>query len=145
MRILGLDIGSKTIGVAVSDELCIFAQGVTSLARKGLDHDIRELRKLIEKNEVTKVVIGLPKNMNNTLGPSADRVLSFIEELNKHITIPVITWDERLSTVAAEKVLLEADMTRKKRKRVVDKVAALLILQGYLDSQVRLKEPLTKQ
>jgi len=145
MRILGLDIGSKTIGVAVSDELCLIAQGVTTLKRKGVDHDISELRKLIEEWEVTKIVIGLPKNMNNTLGPSAEMVLSFIEELNKHSAIPVITWDERLSTVAAEKVLLEADMSRKKRKRVIDKVAAILILQGYLDSQGRLNNPSIEQ
>ena len=141
MRILGLDIGSKTIGVAVSDELCLIAQGVTTLKRKGLDHDISEIRKLIEEREVTKIVIGLPKNMNNTLGPSAEMVLSFIEEFNEHSAIPVITWDERLSTVAAEKVLLEADMSRKKRKQVIDKVAAQLILQGYLDSQVRPENP----
>ena len=141
MRILGLDIGSKTIGVAVSDELCLIAQGVTTLKRKGLDHDISELRKLIEEREVEKIVIGLPKNMNNTLGPAAEMVLSFIEELNKHSAIPVITWDERLSTVAAEKALLEADMSRKKRKQVIDKVAAQLILQGYLDSQVRPENP----
>ena len=140
-----MDIGSKTIGVAVSDELCLIAQGVTTLKRKGVDHDISELRKLIEEWEVTKIVIGLPKNMNNTLGPSAEMVLSFIEELNKHSAIPVITWDERLSTVAAEKVLLEADMSRKKRKRVIDKVAAILILQGYLDSQGRLNNPSIEQ
>lgn len=145
MRILGLDIGSKTIGVAVSDELCLIAQGVTTLKRKGLDHDISELLKLIEEREVTKLVIGLPKNMNNTLGPSAEMVLSFIEEFNKQSALPVITWDERLSTVAAEKVLLEADMSRKKRKRVIDKVAAMLILQGYLDSQVRIKNPSIEQ
>ena len=145
MRILGLDIGSKTIGVAVSDELCLIAQGVTTLKRRGLDHDISELRKLIEEREVEKIVIGLPKNMNNTLGPSAEMVLSFIEELNKHIALPVITWDERLSTVAAEKVLLEADVSRKKRKQVIDKVAAMLILQGYLDSQLRLKNTIAGQ
>ena len=145
MRILGLDIGSKTIGVAVSDELCLIAHGVTTLKRKGLDHDISELRKLIEEREVTKIVIGLPKNMNNTLGPAAEMVLSFIEELNKYIALPVVTWDERLSTVAAEKVLLEADMSRKKRKKVIDKVAAILILQGYLDSQVRLKNIIIEQ
>ena len=139
MRILGLDIGSKTIGVAVSDELCLIAQGVTTLRRKGLDQDIHALLTMIEEKEVSKIVVGLPKNMNNTLGPSAERVLAFIEKLNEHCTVPVVTWDERLSTVAAEKTLLEADMSRTKRKRVVDKVAALLILQGYLDSQVRLK------
>jgi putative Holliday junction resolvase len=141
MRILGLDIGSKTIGVAVSDELGLIAQGVTTLKRKGLDHDIHAILTLIEEKEVSKIVVGLPKNMNNTLGPSAEMVLAFIEKLNEHSTVPVVTWDERLSTVAAEKVLLEADMSRTKRKRIVDKVAALLILQGYLDSQVRLKRP----
>ena len=141
MRILGLDIGTKTIGVAVSDELCLIAQGVTTLKRRGLDHDIHEILTLIEEKEVSKIVVGLPKNMNNTLGPSAEMVLAFIEKFNEHSAVPVVTWDERLSTVAAEKVLLEADMSRTKRKRVVDKVAALLILQGYLDSQVRLKKP----
>ena len=141
MRILGLDIGSKTIGVAVSDELGLIAQGVTTLKRRGLDHDIHAILTLIEEKGVSKIVVGLPKNMNNTLGPSAEMVLAFIEKLNEHSTVPVVTWDERLSTVAAEKVLLEADMSRAKRKRVVDKVAALLILQGYLDSQVRLKRP----
>jgi putative Holliday junction resolvase len=141
MRILGLDIGSKTIGVAVSDELKLIAHGLFTLKRKGLQHDIRELEKLIEEQGVEKIVIGLPKNMSNTLGPSANKVLSFIEELKKWVELPIITWDERLSTVAAEKVLLEADMSRKKRKRVIDKVAALLILQGYLDSQQRLKNP----
>jgi len=145
MRILGLDIGSKTIGVAVSDELCLIAQGVSTLKRRGLDHDIHEILRLIEEREISKVVVGLPKNMNNTLGPSAEMVLAFIKRLNENVSVPVITWDERLSTVAAEKVLLEADMSRAKRKRVVDKVAAMLILQGYLDSQVRLKNTHRKQ
>lgn len=139
MRILGLDIGSRTIGVAMSDELQLTAQGVYTLKRQGLRHDIGELEKLIAEHGVGKIVVGLPKNMNNTLGPSANMVLSFIEELKKYVDLPVSTWDERLSTVAAERVLLEADMSRKKRKRVIDKVAALIILQGYLDSQQRLK------
>jgi putative Holliday junction resolvase len=140
MRILGLDLGSKTIGVAISDELHLIAQGLFTLKRKGLQQDIRELKKLIEEQNVKKLVVGLPKNMNNTLGPSAKMVLSFIEELTKSVDLPVVTWDERLSTVAAEKALLEADMSRKKRKRVIDTVAAQLILQGYLDCQQRLKK-----
>ena len=139
MRILGLDIGTKTIGVAVSDELHLIAQGLFTLKRKGIQEDIRELEQLIEEQHVERIVVGLPKNMNNTLGPSAEMVLSFIEEISQQITLPVITWDERLSTVAAEKALLEADTSRRKRKRVIDKVAAQLILQGYLDSQHRLK------
>ena len=141
MKILGLDVGSKTIGVAVSDELGIIAQGVTTLKRKGLNHDITQLLKVIEEQRAEKVVVGLPKNMNGSLGPSAKMVLSLIEELRKSIDLPIITWDERLSSVAAERALLEADMSRKKRKRVIDKVAALLILQGYLDSQARMKSP----
>jgi putative Holliday junction resolvase len=141
MRILGLDVGSKTIGVAVSDELNLIAHGVTTLKRKGKRLDIKDLLGMIEELKVEKVVVGLPKNMNGSLGPSAKMVLSLVEELKKFVDLPIITWDERLSTVAAEKVLLEADVSRKKRKRVIDKVAALLILQGYLDSKTRMESP----
>ncbi len=141
MRILGLDVGSKTIGVAVSDELNLIAQGVTTLKRKGLRLDIKDLLRMIEEFKVEKVVVGLPKNMNGSLGPSAKMVLSLVEELKKFVDLPIITWDERLSTVAAQKALLEADVSRKKRKQVIDKVAALLILQGYLDSQTRMESP----
>lgn len=140
MKILGLDVGSKTIGVAVSDELGIIAQGVTTLKRKGVNHDITQLLKVIEEQRAEKVVVGLPKNMNGSLGQSAKMVLTLLEELENSVDIPVITWDERLSTVAAERVLLEADMSRKKRKKVIDKVAALIILQGYLDNQKRMKD-----
>ena len=139
MRILGLDVGSKTIGVAVSDELSLTAQGLTTLKRKVLKQDIKQLLKVIEENGVEKVVVGLPKNMNGSLGPSAEMVISLIGELKKFVDLPVVTWDERLSTVAAQRVLLEADMSRKKRKRVVDKVAAIIILQGYLDNRMRMK------
>lgn len=140
MKILGLDVGSKTIGVAVSDELGIIAQGVTTLKRKGVNHDITQLLKMIEEQRAEKVVVGLPKNMNGSLGQSAKMVLSLLEELKKSVDIPVIAWDERLSTVAAERTLLEADMSRKKRKQVIDKVAAIIILQGYLDNQTRMKD-----
>jgi putative Holliday junction resolvase len=139
MRILGLDVGSKTIGVAVSDELSLIARGVTTLKRKGLRQDIKQLLTVIEEHGVEKIIVGLPKNMNGSLGPSAKMVLSLIDEIKKFVELPIITWDERLSTVAAQRVLLEADMSRKKRKQVIDKVAALLILQGYLDSQARMK------
>ena len=135
MRILGLDVGSKTIGVAVSDELNITAQGVTTLKRKRLDEDVTQVLKLIDEREIGAVVVGLPKNMNGSIGPSARMVFSFIEELEKRTDTPVITWDERLSTVAAEKALLEADVSRKVRKQVIDRVAAVIILQGYLDSR----------
>jgi len=135
-----LDVGSKTIGVAVSDELSIIARGVTTLKRKGLRHDIAQLLKVIEEHGVEKIIVGLPKNMNGSLGPSAKMVLSLIEELKKSVGLPIIAWDERLSTVAAQRALLEADMSRKKRKQVIDKVAALIILQGYLDNQTRMKD-----
>jgi putative Holliday junction resolvase len=140
MRILGLDVGSKTIGVAVSDELGITAQGVTTLTRKELSDDSAQLLKVVEEYKAERIVVGLPKNMNGTLGPAAQMVLSLIEELQKAVTLPIVTWDERLSTMAAERTLLEADVSRKKRKQVIDKVAAILILQGYLDSLARVKD-----
>jgi len=138
MRILGLDVGSKTIGLAVSDELHLVARTLSTLKRKGMQHDLRELIAVIEEQEVGKIVVGLPKNMNGSLGPSAEMVLNLVDELERVVNLPVLTWDERLSTVAAHKILLEADMSRNKRKKVVDKVAALLILQGYLDSQTKM-------
>jgi putative Holliday junction resolvase len=133
-------VGSKTIGVAVSDELGITAQGVTTLTRKELSDDSAQLLKVVEEYKAERIVVGLPKNMNGTLGPAAQMVLSLIEELQKSVTLPIVTWDERLSTMAAERTLLEADVSRKKRKQVIDKVAAILILQGYLDSLARVKD-----
>jgi putative Holliday junction resolvase len=139
MRILGLDVGSKTIGMAVSDELELVANTLATLQRKGMEQDLRNLAAVIAEQEVGAIVVGLPKNMNGSLGPSAQMVLELVEELKRTVAQPVVTWDERLSTVAAEKALLEADMSRKKRKKVIDQVAAVLILQGYLDSRVHLK------
>ena len=139
MRILGLDVGSKTIGMAVSDELELVANTLATLQRKGMAQDLRNLAAVIAEQEVGAIVVGLPKNMNGSLGPSAQMVLELVEELKRTVAQPVVTWDERLSTVAAEKVLLEADMSRKKRKKVIDQVAAVLILQGYLDSRAYLK------
>jgi putative Holliday junction resolvase len=139
MRILGLDVGSKTIGMAVSDELELVANTLATLQRKGMEQDLRNLAAVIAEQEVGAIVVGLPKNMNGSLGPSAQMVLELVEELKRTVAQPVVTWDERLSTVAAEKALLEADMSRKKRKKVIDQVAAVLILQGYLDSRAHLK------
>ena len=133
MRILGLDFGTKTIGVAVSDETGLIGQGVGTIKRTNLQQDLRELQKKIERYHVEKIVIGLPKNMDGSLGNSAQLVFDFIEKLKKTFSIQVDTWDERLSTVEAERVLLDADMSRNKRKKVIDKVAATIILQGYLD------------
>jgi putative Holliday junction resolvase len=137
MRIMGLDIGSHTIGVAISDELGITAQGLKTLRRKSMDEDFKEIAGIIRQFEIEKIVVGLPKNMDGTLGRQAEIVLKWMKVLTDKIPIPVATWDERLSTVGASKVLLEADLSRRKRKKVIDKVAAVLILQGYLDQSRR--------
>jgi putative Holliday junction resolvase len=125
--------------MAVSDELELVANTLFTLQRKGMEQDLRRLSAVIAEQEVGAIVVGLPKNMNGSLGPSAQMVLELVEELKRTVAQPVVTWDERLSTVAAEKALLEADMSRKKRKKVIDQVAAVLILQGYLDSRAHLK------
>lgn len=136
MRIMGLDIGSKTIGVAISDELGITAQGFKTIKRKSMEEDLRELSGIMAQFQIEKVVVGLPKNMDGSLGRQADFVLDWVEEFKKTTETPVETWDERLSTVEATKTLLKADLSRKKRKGVIDKLAAVLILQGYLQ-QIR--------
>jgi putative Holliday junction resolvase len=132
MRIMGLDVGSKTIGVAISDELGITAQGFKTIKRKAMEDDLRELDTIISQFQIEKIVVGLPKNMDGSLGKQAEFVLGWIEDFKNKIQLPVETWDERLSTVEATKTLLKADLSRKKRKGVIDKLAAVLILQGYL-------------
>jgi putative Holliday junction resolvase len=132
MRIMGLDVGSKTIGVAISDELGITAQGFKTIKRKAMEDDLRELYTIISQFQIEKIVVGLPKNMDGSLGKQAEFVLGWIENFKNRIQLPVETWDERLSTVEATKTLLKADLSRKKRKEVIDKLAAVLILQGYL-------------
>lgn len=134
MRILGLDIGDRTIGVAVSDPLGFTAQGITTIKRKNEEYDINELKKLCDEYKVDTIVSGLPKNMNGTLGPQSEKVIGFCEKIKKFIDIPIKMWDERLTTVAAQRAMLEADISRSKRKKLVDKIAATYILQGYLDS-----------
>lgn len=132
---MGLDVGDKKIGVAVSDELGITAQGITTVIRDGKCKDIDELKKIAENYKATKVVVGLPKNMNGSLGPQSEKVISYIKKLKKELNLDYIFWDERLTTVAAEKMLIAADVTRKKRKNIIDKIAAVYILQSYLDSR----------
>ncbi|ADZ20730.1 putative Holliday junction resolvase [Clostridium acetobutylicum] len=134
MRILGIDVGNKTIGVALSDPLGFTAQGITTIRRKNEEEDIKELKELCEKYEVDTIVCGLPKNMNGTIGFQSEKVLGFCEVIKQNIDVPIKMWDERLTTVAANRAMLEADLSRKKRKKLVDKVAATYILQGYLDS-----------
>ncbi|GAE47477.1 Holliday junction resolvase RuvX [Mesobacillus boroniphilus] len=137
MRTMGLDVGSKTVGIALSDELGWTAQGLETLKINEEENvfGFDELGKIIKEYEVGKVVVGLPKNMNGTIGPRGEASQFYARELEERFGVPVILWDERLTTVAAERVLLEADMSRKKRKKVIDKMAAVMILQGYLNSQ----------
>lgn len=134
MRILGMDVGDKTIGLAISDPLGITAQGLMTIKRKDMKSDINQLKEIIEKYGVQTIVIGMPKNMNNTLGPRAKAVSEFAERLQDEIGINYEFYDERLTTVEAEKILLQSDVSRKKRKKVIDKMAAVLILQSYLDN-----------
>ncbi|RYG74778.1 Holliday junction resolvase RuvX [Lentibacillus lipolyticus] len=137
MKILGLDVGSKTIGVAVSDAFGWTAQGIKTI--KWDEQDIfsadSELQEIIEAHEIGKAVIGFPKNMNGTVGERGKACEEYAKHVEEMHGIPAVLWDERLSTIAAERVLLEADMSRKKRKKVIDKMAAVMILQGYLDQE----------
>ena len=136
MRILGLDFGSKIVGVAVSDGLLLTAQGVETIERKDenkLRKTCARIEELIAEYEITEIVLGLPKNMNNTEGERVEKTKAFGEMLERRTGLPVHYWDERLTTVAAEQILIESGVRRENRKAVIDKVAAGLILQGYLD------------
>lgn len=133
MRVMALDVGSKRIGVALSDPLKITAQGLQTFQRSTLEKDIAGLWNLIEEHEVSQLVVGLPKNMDGSIGFKAEEVKQFIADLTAERQIEVIWIDERLTTVSAERTLLEADVSRSKRKKVIDKMAAVIILQSYLD------------
>lgn len=133
MRILGLDVGSKTIGVAISDPFGWTAQGITTIKRTKKENDILEIQKICDEYKVEEIVIGLPKNMNGSIGDSGNRVMEFSELIKENLNIKIELWDERLTTVAAHKAMIEADLSRQKRKKIVDKIAAIYILQGYLD------------
>ena len=136
MRILGLDYGSKTVGVAVSDPLGITAQGVEIIRRQSenkLRRTLARNEELIARYQVEKIVLGLPKNMNNTLGDRAEKSLELKDTLERRTGLDVVMWDERLTTVSAEKVLMESGVRREHRKEYVDEIAAVFILQGYLD------------
>jgi putative Holliday junction resolvase len=132
---MGLDLGDVTIGVAVSDELGMIAHGITTIRRKGINYDIDSLKKIICEKNIKRIVIGLPKNMNNTIGPRGEKTIEFVQILKENFPgMEVEMWDERLTTCAAERTLIEADVRRKDRKKVIDKLAAVLILQGYMDN-----------
>lgn len=137
MRILGLDVGTKTVGVAMSDEMGWTAQGLETIkineerGHFGFDR----ISELVKQYNVDKIVVGLPKNMNGTIGPRGEACQQFAENLRELLQLDVVMWDERLSTMAAERLLISGDVSRKKRKQVIDKMAAVVILQGFLDSK----------
>jgi putative holliday junction resolvase len=131
---LGLDIGSKRIGVAVSDELGLTAQGLETLACTSPEKDVQRILQLVAQWSVDEIVVGMPYNLNGTEGIQARKVRAFMERITESVSVPVREWDERLSTAAAERTLLEADMSRAKRRKVIDKLAAVIILQGFLNS-----------
>ncbi|CAM3972594.1 Holliday junction resolvase RuvX [Alkalicoccus chagannorensis] len=133
MKILGLDVGTKTIGTAVSDALGWTAQGITTIRRTEEEEDLQAVLALAKEHEVSEFVVGHPKNMNGTIGPSAELCEDFAEKLRTASGMPVHLWDERMTTMAAERVMVDADVSRKKRKKVIDKMAAVMILQNYLD------------
>lgn len=136
MRAMSLDVGTKTIGVATSDLLMMIAGGVETIRRTSLQKDFERIAQLIKEHEVDTIVVGYPKNMNGSVGERAQMCEEFAEELRQRFPdLKVVLWDERLSTVAAEKVLVDADMRRKKRRQVIDMMAAVVILQNYLDSR----------
>ena len=133
-RILALDFGEKRIGVAVSDALNIIAQSVGTIERKGIKNDLKKIQELVREYDANKLIVGLPLNMNGTKGASADFAIDFVNEVKKEIKIEVEMIDERLTTAQGERILLEADVSRKNRRKNLDKIAAQLILQSYLDS-----------
>ncbi|AID01584.1 Holliday junction resolvase RuvX [Staphylococcus xylosus] len=136
-KIIGLDVGSKTVGIAISDLMGWTAQGYDTLRidEEKNELGIDQLVDIIQKEKVGTVIVGLPKNMNNSIGFRGDASLQYKEQLQEALpSLEIIMWDERLSTMAAERSLLEADVSRQKRKKVIDKMAAVFILQGYLDS-----------
>ncbi len=135
---MGLDVGEKRIGVAISDELGFTAQGVEVIPNQG-EKGFSRIKELAEMYQVERIVVGLPKNMNGTIGERGEETLRFGKRIGEFLSLPILFWDERLTTVAAERALISADVSRKRRKQVVDKLAATLILQNYLDSQGGLK------
>ncbi|MCY9547355.1 Holliday junction resolvase RuvX [Lysinibacillus xylanilyticus] len=137
MRIMGLDVGSKTVGVAVSDALGWTAQGIETVKidEANGEFGIERIAELVKEYVITEFVVGYPKNMNNTVGPRGEASENYKKLLEETFSLPVKLWDERLTTMAAERMLIEADVSRKKRKQVIDKMAAVMILQGYLDSK----------
>lgn len=139
MRIMGLDVGSRTVGVAISDALGWTAQGIETIKihEENLEFGLERIDELVKEHNVTEFVVGFPKNMNNSIGPRAEASEQYAKLLTEKYQLPVTLWDERLTTMAAERMLIDADVSRKKRKLVIDKMAAVMILQGFLDRKNR--------
>ncbi|MDH7578031.1 MAG: Holliday junction resolvase RuvX [Bacillota bacterium] len=132
MRIMGLDLGKRRIGVAVSDELGITAQALRTIERGRFQDDLEAIRALVQGYQVEEIVIGLPRHMTGRVGKEGEEIVAFGKELEKYLSVPVVFWDERLSTVAAEKSLIAGALTRSRRRKIIDQVAASWILGGYL-------------
>ncbi len=141
MRIMGLDVGSKTVGVAISDAFGWTAQGIETIKidESNEQFGLSRIGELVKLHEVSTFVVGYPKNMNNSIGPRAEASEKYADLLRTTFNRPVFLWDERLTTAAAERMLIQADVSRKKRKQVIDKMAAVMILQGYLDSKSNMR------
>jgi putative holliday junction resolvase len=139
LRVMGLDVGSKTVGIAISDALGWTAQGIETVKidESAGQFGMSRIQELVAEYVVTSFVVGYPKNMNNSIGPRGEASEKYAEMLKEAFGLPVVLWDERLTTMAAERMLIDADVSRKKRKTVIDKMAAVMILQGYLDSKNR--------
>ncbi len=135
MRLMGLDVGDRRIGVALSDEQGVAAYPLEVMERTSQEKDLRRITELIDRHGVQRVVAGLPKTLSGQVGPQAEKVLSFLDKLRARSPVPVVTWDERLTTAEVEKLLVGADMGRQRRRKVVDKLAAALILNSYLNFQ----------
>ena len=133
MKILSMDVGDRRIGMAVSDDLGWTAQGIATLERRSSQYDLKKIKEAVDRYRPDRIVVGLPRNMNGTLGPQGEKVMAFAEELKAIFGLEIVFWDERLTTVSAHKAMIEADLSRQKRKKRVDQVAAVLILQSYLD------------
>ena len=137
MRIMGLDFGTVRIGVAISDELLLTAQGQETIRRSELQKDLAKINELVSSNGVVEIIVGLPISMNGTHSAKTKEAIEFIEVLTKAVTVPVKAWDERLTSVQAERAMLEADISRAKRRKASDRLASQFILQSYLDSRKR--------
>jgi putative Holliday junction resolvase len=133
VRHLGLDVGDKLIGVALSDETATLASGLETIRRVGPKKDVRAIVDLVREHDVAEVVVGLPRKLDGSLGPQAQKVIAFMEALRGAVKVPVVPWDERFTSVVATQALIEGDRSRRERKALVDKVSAILILQNYLD------------